>query len=72
MNASIAGIVRAGVSGLTGGLSRRDDVEYRTGNRIRIHSADPVPVEIDGDPGGETPLEIELLPSHVPIVVPEE
>jgi YegS/Rv2252/BmrU family lipid kinase len=71
-NASIAGVVRAGVSGLTGGLSRRDDVEYRTGRRIRIHAAEPVPVEIDGDLAGETPVEIELFPAHVPILVPGE
>ena len=69
-NASLGGLVRAAVSGLTGGLSRRDDVVYVTGRRIRIESDPPVPVQIDGDHAGTTPLEIEIRPAHVPIVLP--
>ena len=69
-NGSRGGLVRAAVSGLTGGLSGRDDVAYVTGRRVRIDSEQPVPVEIDGDPAGTTPLDIEIRPAHVPIVVP--
>jgi len=69
-NGSRGGLMRAAVSGLTGGLSGRDDVAYVTGRRVRIDSEQPVPVEIDGDPAGTTPLDIEIRPAHVPIVVP--
>ena len=71
-NASLAGLVKAGVAGLTGGLSRREDVAYLTGRRIRIDAAEAVPVEIDGDHAGTTPIEVELRPATVPIVVPAE
>jgi YegS/Rv2252/BmrU family lipid kinase len=69
-NGSIWGLVRAGVAGLTGGLSGRDDVAYITGKRVRVRTDEPVPYEVDGDAVGETPLEIQLRPAHVPFVVP--
>jgi diacylglycerol kinase family enzyme len=69
-NGSIWGLVRAGVAGLTGGLSGRDDVAYITGSRVRVRAEEPVPYEVDGDAVGETPLEIQLRPAHVPFVVP--
>jgi YegS/Rv2252/BmrU family lipid kinase len=69
-NGSLAGLVRAGAAGLTGGLSRGDGVEYLTGRRVRISAEDPVPFEVDGDWVGDTPVDIELRPARVPIVVP--
>ena len=71
-NGSIAGLVRAGVAGLTGGLSHRDDVTYLTGRQIRVLSDDPVPFEVDGDYAGTTPVDIELRPAAVPVVVPAD
>jgi diacylglycerol kinase family enzyme len=69
-DASLAGLTRAAAAGLTGGLSARDDVLYLTGRRISIDSEPPMPVEIDGDHAGTTPLDVEVRPAHVPIVVP--
>jgi diacylglycerol kinase family enzyme len=69
-NASIAGLVRAGLAGLSSGLSERDDVTYLTGSSIRVLSEEPVPYEVDGDYAGTLPVEIELRPAAVPIVVP--
>jgi diacylglycerol kinase (ATP) len=43
---------------------------YVRGKHIRIESEEPVPVQIDGDPGGYTPVEIDLLPFRLPFIVP--
>jgi diacylglycerol kinase family enzyme len=51
-------------------VSRLEDVEYRTGRQVRIDSPEPVPVQVDGDHWCETPIEIDLEPSVVPILVP--
>jgi YegS/Rv2252/BmrU family lipid kinase len=40
------------------------------GKRIRIHTDEDVPVQLDGDAAGHTPLEIELLPHKLPFIVP--
>jgi len=40
------------------------------GKHVRVHTDAPVPVQLDGDPGGHTPLEIELLPHRLPFIVP--
>ena len=53
-------------------VSRLDGVEYRTGRRVRIASPEPVPVQVDGDHWGETPVDIDLEPSVVPILVPSQ
>ena len=39
-------------------------------HRIRIESDEQVPFEIDGDPGGYLPVEIEVLPQRLTLVVP--
>jgi YegS/Rv2252/BmrU family lipid kinase len=68
--AGLPALARAMWSAMTGGLSRDPNVTYRTGRRIRVSSEAAVPVEIDGDPAGTTPLEISVLPGVVPVVVP--
>ena len=40
------------------------------GKRIRVTTDKPVPIQLDGDPGGHTPLDIELLPQRLPFIVP--
>jgi diacylglycerol kinase family enzyme len=39
-------------------------------DRIRVESDQPVPWQVDGDPGGFLPLEIDLLPKRVTLLVP--
>jgi diacylglycerol kinase (ATP) len=39
-------------------------------NRVRIESDEDVPYQLDGDPGGTLPVEIEVLPERVNMVVP--
>jgi diacylglycerol kinase family enzyme len=38
--------------------------------RIRVESAVPVPVQVDGDPAGFTPVEIRVLPAELTVIVP--
>ena len=37
----------------------------------RITSDEPVPFQLDGDPGGELPLEIEIVPNRFAFLVPQ-
>jgi YegS/Rv2252/BmrU family lipid kinase len=47
-----------------------EGVAYLKAKHIRIESPTPVPVQLDGDEAGHTPLEIDLLPVRVPFIVP--
>ena len=47
-----------------------EDVIYTRGKSIRVDSAASVPVQIDGDSAGHTPLQIEILPKKIPFLVP--
>jgi diacylglycerol kinase family enzyme len=38
--------------------------------RMRIESDQPVPYQLDGDPGGMLPVEIEVLPQRLTLMVP--
>jgi diacylglycerol kinase (ATP) len=40
--------------------------------RLRITSDAPVAYQIDGDPGGQLPLDVEAIPSRLTLVVPKE
>ena len=40
--------------------------------RLRITSDAQVPYQIDGDPGGWLPLDVEVLPARLTLVVPKE
>lgn len=46
------------------------DTTVRRGTRFVITSEETVPYQLDGDPGGELPLEITVLPGRVPMIVP--
>lgn len=39
--------------------------------RIRVHTPEPLPIEIDGDPEGTTPFLAEVIPQALPFVVPD-
>jgi YegS/Rv2252/BmrU family lipid kinase len=57
---------------LFGRMPRLRDVTFHPARRVRLESADgrPVPVEVDGDPGGFLPAEFEILPGAVRILAP--
>jgi YegS/Rv2252/BmrU family lipid kinase len=43
---------------------------YTRGKTVKIESAEPIPVQIDGEAAGHTPLNIDLLPVRLPFIVP--
>ncbi len=49
----------------------KDCVTQRA-RRVRIESDEPVAYEIDGDPGGHLPVEIEILPGRLTLLAPEK
>ena len=42
----------------------------RRSRRLRIRSDQPVPYQLDGDPGGYLPLELQVVPGRLHILVP--
>jgi diacylglycerol kinase family enzyme len=56
---------------LSGRHERLADCRMLRVERIRVTSDAPAPVQFDGDPGGQLPLEIESLPLRVRLVGPE-
>ena len=54
-------------------LSRRggngEVVTRRRARHLRIEAAEPVPFEIDGELGGETPLTVERHPRRLRVIV---
>ncbi|HXX94662.1 MAG TPA: diacylglycerol kinase family protein [Planctomycetota bacterium] len=57
---------------LFGVTYRMHDVTFHTARRVRLASANgsPVPIQVDGDPGGHTPADFEVLPGGVRILAP--
>jgi len=48
-----------------------DDCVTVRAAKIRIESDKPVPFQLDGDPGGFLPTEIEVLPDHLTLLLPQ-
>ena len=54
-------------------LDRRADVQILRGRSIRLEAAgdgEPPPLQVDGDPAGEIPVEISVLPAAQGFLVP--
>ena len=49
----------------------KDWVTHRV-RRLRIVSDGAVPYQLDGDPGGWLPLDIEVLPNRLTMLVPQD
>jgi diacylglycerol kinase (ATP) len=58
------------VAGLVGKATELPGVIRVRARMVRIESEDPIPVEIDGDHFGITPVNIQMQPSVVPVIVP--
>ncbi len=54
-----------------GTLPRQKDASTARGRTVRVESDVPVPVQVDGDPFGTTPLEVTLRPGAALVLVPE-
>jgi len=68
--ASVPDLVRYVAAARRGRMARSRNVEIVSGRRVRIASAHPVPVQVDGDYWGATPVEIDVEPAVVPVLVP--
>jgi diacylglycerol kinase family enzyme len=49
---------------------RLEDYQCVRAAKVRIEADEEVPYQLDGDPGGVLPLEIEMLPHRLTLVVP--
>ena len=54
---------------LVGRLRSCAECDVRQVRRVRIEAGEPVPYQLDGDFGGHLPLEIEVLPRRVTLLV---
>ena len=46
------------------------DFRHVTSGRFRLSSQGVVPYQLDGDPGGKLPLEVEVLPERLTLLIP--
>ncbi len=51
-------------------LKEWTDVEFLTFRQIEVRTARPVPVQIDGDPFGTTPLVVDMVPKALKVMAP--
>lgn len=49
---------------------RLPEYKCEIATQVRIEADEPVPYQLDGDPGGMLPLDIEMLPGRVALLVP--
>lgn len=63
-------LVRYALGGLLRRVGRLSGVETVGAGRVRIESAEPVAVQVDGDARGTTPVEIRVEPGALAMVVP--
>jgi diacylglycerol kinase (ATP) len=66
---TIPSLLRAALRGILGALPG-GAVTRHPARRVRIESDEAVPVQIDGDSAGETPIEVEVSPRSLPFLVP--
>ncbi|MGH7550515.1 MAG: hypothetical protein ACREK3_07130, partial [Gemmatimonadota bacterium] len=70
--ASIPEYMLAATQVLRGAPTTTDLVEHRRAVRVTIATDSPVRVQRDGEPAGHTPVEIDLLPLALPVVMPPD
>jgi YegS/Rv2252/BmrU family lipid kinase len=65
-------VVRLFLKAAAGEHVRAEGVVYVKGRHVRIEAAQgtQAPIQVDGDPAGHTPAEIDLLPIRLPFIVP--
>jgi len=63
--------VHHAVTALSGHHLSDPQVEYRQARRVAIRTANPMPVQVDGDPIGTTPMEFAVVPRALNVIVPQ-
>nr|WP_281374389.1 diacylglycerol kinase family protein [Halobacillus locisalis] len=54
---------------LRGQLKNEEDVEYFTTSRLRVTSSESLISNVDGEEGDELPISVEVMPSHIQVIV---
>jgi diacylglycerol kinase family enzyme len=67
----VLALVRYALAVVRGRHLRRSDVHHRRARGFRLLSAEPVPLQTDGDPAGWLPATVELLPRRLTLLVPD-
>jgi diacylglycerol kinase family enzyme len=57
---------------LSGRRDRLPDFQHRRARQVRLAAKERVPAQSDGDPAGELPLTIEVVPGALPLIVPPD
>jgi YegS/Rv2252/BmrU family lipid kinase len=55
---------------LVGQHRRRAGAEWTRAKCLRIEAESTVKCQVDGDPGGDLPVEVRVLPEHLRVIVP--
>ncbi len=63
-------LIKLVLSAAAGEHVQQEGVVYVKGRKVRIEATEPVPVQVDGEPAGMTPVDIDLLPCRIPFIVP--
>jgi diacylglycerol kinase family enzyme len=63
-------LARYGLAVLRGRQGRLPDVHHRQARGFRLSSAEPVPLQTDGDPAGWLPATVEVVPRALTLMVP--
>ena len=66
----VGALVRQFARDVVGRSLRGPEIEFWQGRAITIESDPPLPVQIDGEPIGETPVRFEIVPRALQILVP--
>ncbi|MBP2000280.1 YegS/Rv2252/BmrU family lipid kinase [Paenibacillus shirakamiensis] len=61
----------AGFSLLLGKLKNHKEVIYFTARDVKVTSSEKVATNVDGEEGTSLPIHLQVLPSHIKIIVPE-
>lgn len=64
--------VRTALGVITGLHVKDPRHSYYQGRSIRIESSKPMPISVDGDPFGTTPLECEVVPRALSVLIPQD
>ncbi|MEK0315012.1 hypothetical protein [Cohnella sp. 56] len=56
---------------LLGQLHNHKDVIYFTARSVSVSSPNPVGTSVDGEAGPPLPLELDILPRYIEVLVPE-
>lgn len=69
---SMRGVLRLLFRILTRRFDGSNELRYFSASRLRVDARPPLKLEIDGEPIGETPFEVEVVPNGSRLVVPVE